>query len=350
MHRRKESIYRLPEAHQPGALRHAIAVAFFVAACGSAGPSVPPKVAPVATATVASAVRTKGPKLRVVTAPFQELEAAKALMAQMGLTGVGAILGEQITTTLTETGRVMPFERAQIETLIGEQKTTKEGELAKYFDQSTTVATGKLEGAQAKLIGVVTQYEPNISSKEAGLDLKLLAGMKYHDDKAIVGIELRLVDATTGKILIAAPGIGEIVARSVGAEATYSGVGLKVGAFERTPLGTATRKACEKALATLTAKLDTLPWEGEVAGLAGPEKIFIDAGANVDVQPGARFRVIHRGAPVTGADGTVIGFDDAEAGVVEIVQVQEKMSIARVVEGVGPKKAGDRVRYLPTGR
>ncbi|MCK6575022.1 CsgG/HfaB family protein [Myxococcota bacterium] len=338
-----------PHGRRPAPPVGALAAALFVAACGSAPPA-PTKTAAVATARVTSAVQSKGPKLRVVTAPFQELEAAKALMAQMGITGVGAILGEQITTTLTETGRVMPFERAQIETIIGEQKTTKEGELAKYFDASTTVETGKFKGAQAKLVGVVTQFEPNISSKDASLDLKLLAGMKYHEDKAVVGIELRLVDATTGRILIAAPGVGEIVARSVDGEATYSGIGLKAGAYERTPLGTATRKACEKALAALTAKLDTLPWEGEVANVAGPEKVFIDAGANVDLQPGARFRVIHRGAPVTGADGSVIGFDDTEAGVVEVVQVQEKMSIARVVEGEGPKKAGDRVRYLPAGR
>jgi curli biogenesis system outer membrane secretion channel CsgG len=317
-----------------------------LSACGGAAPQTPS----LATAQVASAVKSKGPKLRVVTAPFQELEAAKGLMAQMGITGVGAILGEQITTTLTETGRVMPFERSQIETIIGEQKTTKEGELAKYFDQSTTVDSGKFKGAQAKLVGVVTQYEPNVSSKGAGLDLGLLAGLKYHAEKAVVGIELRLVDATTGRILIAAPGSGEILVQGASADASYAGIGLKAGAIDRTPLGEATRQACTKALAVLTAKLDDLPWEGGVANVAGPEKVFIDAGADVELQPGARFRVIHRGAPVTGADGTVIGYDDTEAGIVEVVQVQEKMSIARVVEGEGPKKAGDRVRYLPAGR
>jgi curli biogenesis system outer membrane secretion channel CsgG len=319
-------------------------------ACGGAAPSTPTGAASAATARATSAVTNRGPKLRIVTAPFQELEAAKALMAMMGYSGVGAILGEQITTALVETGRVMPFERAQIENLIGEQKTTKEGDLAKYFDQSTTVRTGLLKGAQAKLVGVVTQYEPNISSKGAGLDQTQLVGLKYHEDKAVVSLELRLVDVTTGRILIAAPGNAEILAREGAVEVTYAGIGLKAEVAERTPLVVATRQACDKALAALTAKLETLPWEGAVANVAGPEKVFIEAGSDVDLQPGARFRVIHRGAPVSGADGGVIGYDDTEAGIVEVVQVQEKVSIARVVEGEGPKKPGDRVRYLPGGR
>lgn len=327
----------------------ALCLACLLPACGGQAPK--PDVGASARETTAQSVTSaaKGPKIRVATGQFQELEVAQKLMEQMGLKGVGPLISEQMTTTLAQTGRVIVLERAQIDKVIGNAKLEKEGENAKYFAQETTAATGQLKGVQAMLVGVVTQYEPNISGKGGGLDLPALGSLKYHEDKAVVGIEIRLVDQQTGKVLIASPGKAEILAQGAGASATYQGIGLNAGAYQRTPLGEATRQAAKSALEGLVAKLDALPWEGGVVDARGPEKVFIDAGADVDLQPGARFRVVHRGDAIKGPDGTVMGYDDTEAGIVEVTQVQDKLSVAKVVEGEGPK-AGDRVRYLPAGK
>jgi curli biogenesis system outer membrane secretion channel CsgG len=324
----------------------AFASAVALGGCGGSAPK-PEVNAAVAQSAVASV--SKGPKIRVATGQFQELEAAKNLMEQMGLKGVGPIISEQMTTALTQTGRVIVLERAQIDKVIGNAKLEKEGDNAKYFAQETTAASGQLKGVQAMLVGVVTQYEPNISGGGGGLDIPGLGSLKYHEDKAVVGIEVRLVDAATGKVLLAAPGKAEILAQGAGASGTYHGIGVNAGAYQRTPLGEATRQAAKSALEGLTAKLESLPWEGGVIDARGPDKVFLDAGADVDLQPGARFRVVHRGEAIKGPDGAVMGYDDAEAGLVEVTQVQDKMSVAKVVEGEGPK-AGDRVRFLPSAK
>lgn len=320
-----------------------VAAACALSACGGSAPK-PDAQASVAQSAIASV--SKGPKLRVATGQFQELEAAQKLMEQMGMKGVGPIISEQMTTALTQTGRVIVLERAQIGKVIGNAQLEKEGDTAKYFAQETTAASGQLKGVQAMLVGVVTQYEPNISGGGGGLDIPGLGSLKYHEDKAVVGIEVRLVDAATGKVLLASPGKAEILAQGAGASGTYHGIGVNAGAYQRTPLGEATRQAAKSALEGLTGKLETLPWEGGVIDAKGPEKVFLDAGADVDLQPGARFRVVHRGEAIKGPDGAVMGYDDTEAGVVEVTQVQDKMSVAKVVEGEGPK-AGDRVRFLP---
>ena len=98
------------------------------------------------------------------------------------------------------TGRVAVLERQQINKVIGNLKLEKEGASSKYFDQATTKKTGKLLGAQAILIGAVTEFEPDVSGADGGLRLGQLGGLRYHTDKAVVGVDVRLVDQESGKI------------------------------------------------------------------------------------------------------------------------------------------------------
>lgn len=318
-----------------------------LAGCGGSTPRTE-EAAPVAASAPAPALAPWGrPRLRLGVGQFAELEAAKNLLKQMGLEGVGPLITEQIQTRLSDSGRVNLMERSQLGKVIGNLQLEKESELSKYIDQSTTVETGKMKGVQAMLVGTVTQFEPNISGGGGGLDVPALGGLKYHQDKAVVGIEIRLVDQATGKVLVAASGTGEILTKNAEGSISYAGISGKAGLYSRTPLAQATNAAIGDALGKFIRGLEGLAWEGGVAQVAGPEKVYIDAGEDLGLKPGQRFRVVHRGAPIQGPDGAVLGFDDTEAGVIEVTQVQEKMSVAKVVEGDGPKKAGDRVRYLP---
>ncbi len=203
-------------------------------------------------------------------------------------------------------------------------------------------------GAQAVLVGSLTQFEPDVSGGDAGLDIGWLGGMKYHQDRAVVGIEIRLVDQETGKVLAAASGESDVRTDEAGLSLGYQNVKLGSGAWSRTPLGTATRRAGEAALAALTAKLVTIPWEAGVLNAKAPDKVFIDAGAELGVKPGDRFTVVHRGDAITGPDGAVMGYDDTPGGAVEVISVQPKMAIAKLVDGELPK-TGDVVRLPAEG-
>ncbi|MGB0646909.1 MAG: CsgG/HfaB family protein, partial [Bradymonadia bacterium] len=158
-----------------------------------------------------------GPKIRVAVGEIKELEAALELYKELGWSGIGPSLTDQITTGLVNTGRVAVLERQQINKVIGNLKLEKESASAKYFNQATTKKTGKLLGAQAILIGAVTEFEPDVSGADGGLNLGQLGGLRYHTDKAVVGVDVRLVDQESGKILAAANGKGEIETNTAGA-------------------------------------------------------------------------------------------------------------------------------------
>ena len=273
-----------------------------------------------------------GPKIRVAVGQIQELEAALELYKELGWSGIGPSLTDQITTGLVNTGRVAVLERQQINKVIGNLKLEKEGSHAKYFNQTTTKKTGKLLGAQAILIGAVTEFEPDVSGAEGGLNLGQMGGLRYHTDKAVVGVDVRLVDQETGKILAAANGKGEIETSTAGATAQYQGLSFGGQAWTRTPLGSATRAAALMALRKLVEGLVQIPWESRVVGTSG-QKCFVGAGKDLNLKVGDEFVLIKRGDAIKSDDGSVLGYDETMTGRIKLTSVQAKMSIATVLDG-----------------
>ena len=273
-----------------------------------------------------------GPKIRVAVGEITELEEALSLYKELGWSGIGPSLTDQITTGLVNTGRVAVLERQQINKVIGNLQLEKESDSSKYFDQKTTKKTGKLLGAQAVLVGAVTEFEPDVSGTEGGLNLGQLGGLRYHSDKAVVGIDVRLVDQETGKVLAAANGKGEIETSTLGASAQYKGVSFGGQAWSKTPLGSATRAAAEAALKTLVEGLTQIPWENRVVGTSG-SKVFVGAGKDLNLKVGDEFVLFKRGEASVGEDGAILGYDESEAGRIQLTAVQGKMSIAKLVPG-----------------
>ena len=247
------------------------------------------------------------------------MDAAVNLYQELGWSGIAPSLTDQLTTGLVQTGRVAVLERQQIDKVIGNLSLEKEGDTARYFNQKTTKKTGKLLGAQAILVGAVTSFEPNVSGAEGGLSIAMLGGLTAHTDKAVVGIDVRLVDQESGRVLAAANGKGEIRTTGGGVQASYQGLDIGGQQWSRTPLGQATRAAAENALKTLVEGLETIPWENRVVAVSG-NKAFIGAGKDLNLQVGDEFVLIKRGEPIKGPDGAIFGYDETEKGRVKITR------------------------------
>lgn len=80
-----------------------------------------------------------------------------------------------------------------------------------------------------------------------------------------------------------------------------------------------------------------------VAAVAG-EKVYLDVGKGGGVKVADRFQVAHRGKPIRDRHGTVIDYEEAEAGEVEVTEVRDLLSVAKVVQKAGPIARGDMVR------
>lgn len=276
-------------------------------------------------------------------ASFDELEATRSLFAEMGWSGLGELLGEQAATGLVRSREVIVVERARLDDLIGNLTLEKESDKARFFDQKTTAAIGRLSGAQAVLFGAITEFEPNYAGGKGGLSLGALAGLRYHANRAVVGVDLRLVDQETGRVLHAGHGRGIVAEDEFGAGVDYKGVKIGGDAWSRTPLGEATRRAVESALVSLLEEMRRLPWEAEVVRVTDAQGVYIDAGADARLQAGDRFSLVRRGAAIRSSDGRVLGYEETPGGWVEVVAVQRALSICRLVTGELPK-VGDRVR------
>lgn len=286
-----------------------------------------------------------GPKLRVAVGDFKTMEAVTDLLEQMEWKGIAPLISEQVVTGLTQTERVVVLERSQLDKVIGNMELEKTDK-AEYFDQATTAEKGRFLGAQVVFVGAITEFEPNVSGSDSGLQIKDTASVKTHSDRAVVGVDVRLVNQQTGRVMYAATAQGVVTTAKFEGKLDYADVKMGSTAWSRTPLGVATREAADKAIAKLIEAMKVIPWEAPVAGGSG-DKVFIAAGEDSNVRKGDRFKFISRGDPITDMEGNPIGFDETEIGWVEVQLVQPKMSVARIVErskdGVEPKK-GDVVR------
>ncbi|MCB9523590.1 MAG: hypothetical protein H6702_09420 [Myxococcales bacterium] len=284
-----------------------------------------------------------GPKLRVAVGRFTVLEAAQALFEEFGWADLGPLMGEQVLTGLVQTNRVAVLERAQLDKVVANLNTETQGDMAQYFDQETTAETGKLLGAQAVLVGSITDFQPNVSGADATIAMPLLANLTWHKEKAVVAVEMRLVEQQTGRIIVAASGRGEMTTNEAGADISYKDLKVGTSTFGNTPIGEATRMAAREALEGLVGQLQKTPWEGDIASVDASGKVYIQAGADLSLKKGDVFEALRRGEPITDPDGNVLGYQEERLGTVEIQAVLPKLSVAAVIEGEAPA-AGDRVR------
>jgi curli biogenesis system outer membrane secretion channel CsgG len=143
-------------------------------------------------------------KPRVGVPPFSVKTAAG--FGGGGKQEMNDIAADQMTTLLDQSDRFQVIERAQLQKLLDEQNLegiVKPGELAK---------TGQVRGVDYLLLGKVTNLRVKNESKDSGFGLAKVGGLinaggfdYKKKDIAITteaGVDIRLVDPTTGAILV----------------------------------------------------------------------------------------------------------------------------------------------------
>ncbi len=129
------------------------------------------------------------------------------------------------------------------------------------------------------------------------------------------------------------------IACYISAYATHTGevktsvVGLGINRLE----------AIQDAVNELTIALSEVDDGIRVAGVSG-NKIFLDIGSNGDVEVGQRLQLVHLGDEIRNHNGIVIGQDESEVAEVEIIEVREMMSVARLVTEGATVQQGDLAR------
>lgn len=267
-----------------------------------------------------------GPKKLIAVADFENKT------NWSGQVNLGTGMSDQLITALMNTGRYMVLERENIQGVLREQdfgasgRTTAEG----------GAKIGQISRAQILVQGSVTEFGAT-ESGGAGIAIQ---GFSFggSESTAVVGIDLRIYDTTTGHILAskACRGISKASGSSIG----YAGgdFGFSTGGSASTPMDFAVRAAIQQAVDFITIELNRVPWAGRVANVKD-NIVYINAGRENGIQIGDRFDVFKEGEAIVDPEsGISLGSETTRIGEIEVVAVEEKFSKATPINGVGFEK------------
>lgn len=177
----------------------------------------------------AQAAPYNGPQKRIAVSDFD-------VRSGQDSREIGSGMSDMLTNALFNTGRFIVLERDQLDEVMKEQDLANSGR----FKKETAAAKGELEGAELLIRGSIIQFEPNCKGGSA----ILISGKQ-----ACMTINLRIVDAATGRVVNATSVEGTSASNRVGILWTR-GASLPVGlgTYSKTPMETAIRNCIDAAV------------------------------------------------------------------------------------------------------
>lgn len=159
---------------------------------------------------------------------------------------IGRGIANMLTTTLVNSGRFVVVERNResLQKLLEEQALGQTG----LIDPATAARVGKMLGARGMVIGEVSDFGIRKTSAFTGF-----AGSKTITTRVV--IDARLVNVETGRIALAATGIGESSTNSAGLALSFE---FGTEGFDETTIGIATRKAVNQVVRQFAERLDQI--------------------------------------------------------------------------------------------
>lgn len=264
-----------------------------------------------------------GPKRRVGVIDFENKSA-------YGQNRLGQAASDILITELVKTGKFIVVERDKMNKLLEEQKLGLSGAI----DANTAAQMGKILGLSAIVTGAIS----NFGVRTTGSDY-LLAQSKRQESTCTV--DIRVVDAETGQILLADSGKGVSKVSSGG----FLGMGTQGGYAENIE-GDSLRAAISQLIVNITSQINKKPWSCRIAQVS-QDKIYLSAGTESGLELGQKLKIFSQGAEIKDPDsGIVLGREEEEVGVLEVAShAGEKLSLGKLTKGKLPQK-GDLCRLV----
>ena len=261
-------------------------------------------------------------------------------------TDFGRGVTEMLTTALIDSDRFIVVERKALQDILAEHQLVQAGALL----PGSEARLGELLGAQYIVRGAITEYSHN--KKGARGLARLAKGLELGGSRttAIIGLDLRLYDTSSGQIVDSVTARGR--AKSGGLSVGTSGRGLDVSseAFSKSALGKATRQAVGQAVQELVSRARSVPWQGKVAEIETDDTgqiriVYVSGGQAAGLQVGETLEVFRAGRPIRDPDTKVVigRTTDDRLALCEITDVTETLALATLVEG-DAFAVGDSVR------
>jgi curli biogenesis system outer membrane secretion channel CsgG len=279
--------------------------------------------APVLSVAAENSNTFYGAKKSIAVAKF---DANGAFLNSYGGWDVGGGLSAMMVSELDETGAFRVVNRSDIDATLYEQSLSLQGLTA-----TNTVKAGQLIGAQYLIRGSVTEFSE--AKRGGGISVGgtfggLLGGISPQRRTGHVGIDVSVIDSTTGEIVSSTTIRKEFKSTAIAASVTGKGWSVGGSKFQNTVLGEAAREAIAAAVQQIAGSLSGQAWTAQVAQVKG-NVLYVNAGQDSGLKAGDTLtitritdRVID---PVTGA---VLGVEEAELGTATIASVKDQYAKA----------------------
>jgi curli biogenesis system outer membrane secretion channel CsgG len=258
---------------------------------------------------------------------------------------IGKGIRSLMTKRLQEAGRIRIVERANIQKIMEEQEFGA-GNRSK---RGTGARIGQIRGADVYLMGDIVAFGRDDRDKRVSLGSIISRGgiwdrirIGTKEEKAVVVLTYRLVDAETSELIDSGEARGESLRKSKGLGGMIGLPGVVVGGsvdmtsanFAETIIGEATMAACDKLAQIMNDTIPNLPKrqvpvEALVADVTG-STVTIAAGSNDFVAVGDRFEVFRILAEIKDpVSGEVLDQKVEKTGNLVISGVRERVAEGR---------------------
>ncbi len=236
---------------------------------------------------------------------------------------LGEAANDEFTTQLVNSGQFTVIERKQLQSILQEQGLGASGAVS----SSTAPKIGKLLGVQVIFTGSITSF----SIKKTGGSI---GGFGANYSKAESKLDVRMIDVTTGEVLLAATGAGD---KKVGG-ASFHGTSFEQE-YDEGIAHEALRPAVEKVTQQVLGSMDKLAalapvsGTGKVLDVKSPTQIYIDGGSEGGLNVGDVFSVYRVTEEIKDDDGNVLDTVTERAGEIVVTKVLSKSAICEKRSG-----------------
>jgi curli biogenesis system outer membrane secretion channel CsgG len=246
--------------------------------------------------------------------------------------GVGEGMSDMLTTELVKSGEYTVIERSELDKILAEQALGASGAVT----AQTAAEIGKLLGVELAVMGSVTEFgytEDKKGGRLGGI------GVGVSNQSAIVGVDVRLVNTSTGEILAADNVRREKASKGISVDTrTFDFSDQKK--FDESLVGKAAREAVEDITSLVNKQMPNIPWQGKVVTEQNGT-VFINAGSNLGIKVGDVFHIYMKGEALIDPDtGLSLGSEDTKIGEVKVTDAgigQGKASKCQILNGSGFK-------------
>jgi curli biogenesis system outer membrane secretion channel CsgG len=245
---------------------------------------------------------------------------------------LGRGIPDLLVAELLKTDHVIVVERQHLGDVVGEISRQGQG----LFRKEDSVNKGRLKNARYLVRGVITDFTQ--TGNDTGWFKTKNLGGGINGSRAVVMVNLTLIDVETGEILTSIPAEGIARAGGKWIDFNYHGVAFGGESFFKTPIGKATQEAISKAAYQIVKSIPYSFWKARIAEVNGQSAI-INGGENVGLKQGDTFDAFEPGSMITDptTGDMIYKTRGKKTGKIVVTQVRETSSDVTIVAG-NPKR------------